>query len=102
MATPARSAAQSAVSLNSHNAAKPQRTVSTLPRLKQWLAAEAPEYQRRSPLLALHLHLVPAAEEVGSCAARRREIQSHGRRQSVRQPAATGTVAALPTRVSGG
>ena len=102
MAAPARSAAQSAVSLNSHDAAKPQSTVSTLPRLKQWLAAEEPEYQRRSPPLALHLHLALAAQEAGSWAARRRELQSQGRQQSVRRLAATGAVAAAPTRVSGG
>ena len=102
MAAPAESAARSAVSLNSHDAAKPRNTVRTLPRLKQWLASEATECHRRSPPQALHLHLAPAEEEAGSCAARRRELQSQGRRQSVRRPAASGAVAASPGRASGG
>ena len=93
VAAPAVSAAQSAVSLNSHDAAKPRNTVSTLPGLKQWLASEATEYQRRSPHLVLHLHRVPAEEEARSYAAGSREFQFQGRRQSIRQPAATGVAA---------
>ena len=102
MAASAKSAAHSAVSLSSHDAAKPLNTVSTLPSLKQCLASEVPEYQRRSPPLALHLHLAPATIEAGSCAARRREHQSQRRRQSDRRPAATGAIAASATRVREG
>ena len=102
MAVPTRSAAQSVASLNSHDAATSQSTVSTLPRLKQWPASEASEYPRRSPPQAIHLHLAPAVEEAGSCAARRRKLQSQGRRQSVRWLAATAALAASPTSISSG
>ena len=100
VAASARSAAQSAVSLNSHDAAEPRNPVSTVPRLNQWLSSELPECQRWSPPLALHLYRAPAAEDAGSFDARRRKPQSKGRRQSVRRPAANGLTTASFSRVS--
>ena len=102
MAAPARSAARRAVSLNNHDAARPLNTVRTLPRQAHWLASGTPEYQRRSPPPVLHFHLAPATEEARSCAARRRELESQGRRHPGRRPAATDAIAASATRVREG
>jgi hypothetical protein len=101
VAAPARTAAQSAVNINSLEAAKPLTTICHLPGLKRQLVSEAPDNQRRSPPPAIHRHLAPATEEATNRSARRRTLQLQGR-QSVHWQAARRVAAASSSRVSCG
>jgi hypothetical protein len=98
---PARTAAQSAVNINSLEAATPLTTICHLPGLKRQLVSDAPENQRRSPPPAIHRHLAPATEEATNRGTSRQTLQSLGR-QSVHWRAARWVAAASSSRVSCG